>query len=124
MGKSGQALGSLTFDKFIVDFDFDILEFRDVAVDIKDKFEMLCVFDNPTPLFSANEVSDMRDPYIFDSIRFGMYFGTGTVSFSKITVTTVYGIHHTVCFSSIYLLEVLPRLLLGYPDDFRGDDMV
>lgn len=52
----------LTLDKFIVDFDFDILEVREVAFDTKDRFEMLCVFDNPTPRFSANEVSDIRDP--------------------------------------------------------------
>ena len=51
--------GNLTLDKFIVDFDFDI---RDVAFDTKERFEMLCVFDNPTPRFSANEVSDIRDP--------------------------------------------------------------
>ena len=52
-------IGNLTLDKFIVDFDFDI---RDVAFDTKERFEMLCVFDNPTPRFSANEVSDIRDP--------------------------------------------------------------
>lgn len=46
----------------MVDFDFDILEERDVAFDTKERFEMLCVFDNPTPCFSANEVSDIRDP--------------------------------------------------------------
>ena len=46
----------------MVDFDFDILEVRDVAFDTKERFEMLCVFDNPTPRFSANEVSDIRDP--------------------------------------------------------------
>ena len=52
-------VGNLTLDKFIVDFDFDS---RDVAFDTKERFEMLCVFDNPTPRFSANEVSDIRDP--------------------------------------------------------------
>ena len=77
---------------------------------------MLCVLDNPSPRFSANEVSDMRDPYILDSIRFGIYFGTGTVSFSEITVKFGYWLRR--------LLEVLPRLLLGYPEDFLGEDMV
>ena len=73
-------VGNLTLDKFIVDFDFDI---RDVAFDTKERLEMLCVFDNPTPRFSANEVSDIRDPYMFD---LGTYFGTGTLSFSRKTI--------------------------------------
>ena len=103
---------------------------------------MLCVFDNPldkpTPRFSANEVSDIREPQIFD---FGIYFGTGTFSFSlniegknqrSLSVVSLpvgpyiygqYDMTHTKRLQkSLYLLEELPRLLFGYAELFRGEE--